>query len=295
MPTGREILRVASAMQRDLAGDLSLTAVAERAGWSPAHLHRDFRRFARETPKQFALRLRLEHAASLLATTDATVLDIALVVGFSSHEVFTRAFVRAFGRSPRSHRLLARGPDAAARAELVSHVGPCIHLYRFTTTEPRERPMSTPTITREQRDPQPFLFVRKQCSHAEIAGAIGECLPHVYAHCQQQSLAMAGPPIVRYAKVGPGLLTIEGGFPLATASEGAGEIEAGELQGGPVATAVHVGPYDALPQTHAAIERWIAEHGHRAKGAPWEQYITDPGEEPDPAKWRTQVVWPLEP
>lgn len=293
MPTGREILQVASAMQRDLSGDLSLTAVAERSGWSAAHLHRDFRRFARETPKQFALRLRLEHAASLLAATDATVLDIALAVGFASHEVFTRAFVRAYGRSPRSHRLLARGPGAAERAELVAHVGPCIHLYRFTTTEPREHDMST--ITREHRDPQPFLFVRKQCSHAEIAAAIGECLPRVYMHCQEHALAMVGPPIVRYAKVGAGLLTIEGGFPLATPATGDGELEAGELQGGPVATAVHVGPYDALPQTHAAIERWIAEHGHRAKGAPWEQYLTDPGEEPDPAKWRTQVVYPLEP
>jgi AraC family transcriptional regulator len=295
MPTGREILQVASAMQRELAGDLSLANVADKAGWSPAHLHRDFRRYARETPKQFALRLRLEHAASLLATTDDTVLDVALSVGFASHEVFTRAFVRAFGRSPRSHRALARGPGAAQQAELVAHVGPCIHLYRFTTTEPRERIMTTPTITREQRDPQPFLFVRKQCSYTEIASAIGECLPRVYMHCQQHALAMAGPPIVRYAKVGTGLLTLEGGFPLATPADGEGEIEAGELQGGPVATAVHIGPYDALPQTHAAIERWIAEHGHRAKGAPWEQYLTDPGEEPDPAKWRTQVVVPLEP
>jgi AraC family transcriptional regulator len=294
MPSGPEILQIIATMQRDLAGDLSLEAVAERAGWSPSHLHRDFRRFARQTPKQFALRRRLEHAGSLLATTDDTVVDIALRVGFASHEVFTRAFVRAFGRSPRSHRALCRGPGATAQADLVSHVGPCIHLYRFTTA-PRALLMSTPTITREHREPQPFLFVRKQCTHAEIASAIGECLPRVYMHCQAQAIDMAGPPIVRYAKVGPGLLTIEGGMPVVNASESAGDIEAGELQGGPVATAMHVGPYDALPQTHAAIERWIAEQGHHAKGAPWEQYITDPGEEPDPSKWRTLVVWPLEP
>jgi AraC family transcriptional regulator len=294
MPTGREILQVAQAMQRDLAGDLSLAGVAEKAGWSPAHLHRDFRRFARETPKQFALRLRVEHAASLLATGDATVLDVALATGFASHEVFTRAFVRAYGRSPRSHRAIASGPGAAEQATLVGHVGPCIHLYRFSTNDSPEHTMTKPTITREHRDPQPFLFVRRECSHAEIAGAIGECLPRVYGHCQQHALAMAGPPIVRYARVSPGLLTIEGGFPLLSPAPGDGDIEAGELQGGPVATAVHLGPYDALPQTHAAIERWIGEQGHRAKGAPWEQYLTDPGEEPDPAKWRTQVVWPLE-
>ena len=155
--------------------------------------------------------------------------------------------------------------------------------------------MTTPTITREHRDPQPFLFIRRQASHAEIATAIGECLPRVYAHCQQHALPMAGPPITRYAKMSAGSLTLEGGFPLLEPAQGEGEIEAGELQGGPVATAVHVGPYDTLPQTHGAIERWIEAQGFRAMGAPWEQYLTDPGEEPDPANWRTLVVWPLEP
>ena len=155
--------------------------------------------------------------------------------------------------------------------------------------------MTEPSFTREHRDPQPFLFIRRQVSHAEIASALGDCLPRVYAYCQQHALAMGGPPVTRYAKVSAGSLTLEAGIPLLEPANGEGDIEAGELQGGPVATAVHSGPYDTLPQTHAAIERWIEEQGQRAKGAPWEQYLTDPGEEPDPTKWRTLVVWPLEP
>jgi AraC family transcriptional regulator len=32
-----------------------------------------------------------------------------------------------------------------------------------------------------------------------------------------------------------------------------------------------------------------------AAGAPWETYLTDPAEVPDPAEWRTEVVYPATP
>ena len=49
-------------------------------------------------------RLRLGTAAHLLASTDATVLDIALDVGYSDHAHFTRAFRRWTGVPPREFR-----------------------------------------------------------------------------------------------------------------------------------------------------------------------------------------------
>ena len=70
-------------------------------------------------------------------------------------------------------------------------------------------------------------------------------------------------------------------------------MEPGILPGGPVALGVHAGPYDQLPETNAAIENWIEANGFRVAGPPWESYITDPGEHPDPADWRTEVYWPL--
>ena len=45
--------------------------------------------------------------------------------------------------------------------------------------------------------------------------------------------------------------------------------------------------------TNAAIERWIDENNLRPNGPPWEWYVTDPGEHPNPADWRTEVYWPL--
>ena len=91
----------------------------------------------------------------------------------------------------------------------------------------------------------------------------------------------------------PGLMTIEPAMPLAASATGEGEMQSGVLAGGDVALGIHAGPYEALGETHAAIERWIEANGFRVGGAPWEQYVTDPGEHPNPADWRTEVYWPL--
>jgi len=56
---------------------------------------------------------------------------------------------------------------------------------------------------------------------------------------------------------------------------------------------IHAGPYEQLPETNAAIEKWIEQNGLRVGGAPWESYVTGPGEHPNPAVWRTEVFWPL--
>ena len=67
----------------------------------------------------------------------------------------------------------------------------------------------------------------------------------------------------------------------------------GAASGGPAAVAVHAGPYDQLGETYAALERWIEANGLRTAGAPWESYITDPTDHPDPADWRTEIYWPV--
>jgi AraC family transcriptional regulator len=281
----------------NLEGDVSLEALAARAGLSPHHLHRSFRRLVGETPKQYTQRLRLEWAAAELACTERSVLEVALAAGFASHEVFTRAFRRHFGRPParyRSEALAGASPESRrVHAEVVAGAGPCIGLFRMPANQTTRRDTMTTEVTRKETTEQPVLFIRSRVALHEIATALGECLPRVFGHCQAQGLAMAGPPFVRYTDMSAGMVTMEAGMPLAEAAAGEGDIEAGTLPGGVAAMAVHAGPYEGMPKTHAAIERWIEANGARVGGAPWESYITDPGETPDPADWRTEVYWPL--
>ena len=128
---------------------------------------------------------------------------------------------------------------------------------------------------------------------AEIAKALGEMLPAVFGYATAHAIAMAGPPFARYVQWGPGMVTIEAGLPVAEGAEGEGDIEVGVWEAGPAAVTMHTGPYDALHEAHAALETYLHEQGLQAGGAPREIYVTDPGEVPNPADWKTLVVWPI--
>ena len=276
----------------------ALRHLAVRAGVSPFHLHRAFRRALGETPKQYTLRLRLEQAAVRLVTTDEAVITIALAVGFDSHEVFTRAFRRMFGATPSRYRrtaLAGISPAARARhAEAVAGSGPCIGLFRLSTAfSPRRIPMPMLSIARRELPPQPVIFARVRVARHEIPAGIAEALGKTFPYAMQAGLPIAGQPYARYLTTGPGLLSMEVGMPLAAAAEGHGDVEAGTLPGGTAVVAVHGGPYDQLGETYAAMERWMEEKGVRPGGPPWESYVTDPADCPNAADWRTEIYWPL--
>ncbi len=282
--------------------DLSLAALAGQAGISPYHLHRIFATAVGETPKRLTLRLRLERAAAMLLSANDSVLDVALACGFRSHEVFCRAFRRRFGTSPSAYRLrgFAGGGDAAqagVHAALVNGIGLCIGLYHITLSEEVRKGHMSYSITTKEIAAQPVLLVRRRIKRPEIAKTIGESLPLVFLQAQKVGAALAGHPFARYLDWGPGMTTIEAGMPVQTpgGAAGDGEVLSDTLPGGLVATTTHAGLYDKLTEAHAAIQEWIEAEGLQAAGAPWESYVTDPGEFPDPKDWKTEVFWPLAP
>ena len=153
--------------------------------------------------------------------------------------------------------------------------------------------MPTLSVTRQQYPGQAILLIRRSIARAQLQPMLAECFGKLYGHGAKAALPIAGWPVARYLSAGPGLWTVEAAMPLATAASGEGEIESGTLPVGPVALGIHAGPYEQLPETYAAIEKWMVANGVRAGGAPWESYVTDPAQHPDPADWKTEVYWPL--
>ena len=150
------------------------------------------------------------------------------------------------------------------------------------------------SITTRDLSPQPVLFIARRVQRSEIAAAIGEALPRVFEHAQKNGAMVVGPPFARYPEMGPGLMTLEIGMPVAAEANASGsEVQAGNLPGGPAAVTMHVGPYDKLPEAITALGTWIQEQGLTPAGGPWESYVTDPGNYPDPKEWKTEVFWPL--
>jgi effector-binding domain-containing protein len=124
---------------------------------------------------------------------------------------------------------------------------------------------------------------------------IGPWLGGVYGAVAQAVTAsgavLVGPPFARYRRDGDEF-EIEAGLPIDRSIELASPVESSVLPGGTVATAIHVGPYDAMEPVYVALYEWVREHDAVPTGDPWEVYFTDPAAEPDPALWRTEVVLP---
>lgn len=104
----QRVLRVLIHVERHLAADLSLAALARVAHLSPFHFQRVFRRLVGATPDALVRRLRLEGAARDLLAGDEPVREIARKAGMLHAESFTRAFRALFGRPPAAYRAAAR-------------------------------------------------------------------------------------------------------------------------------------------------------------------------------------------
>lgn len=105
-----------------LEDPLDLATLAKVARFSPFHFHRLFAAWMGETLGDYIRRRRVEVAARRLATQpQVRVLNIALSVGFSSGEAFTRAFNGRFGCSPTVWRQRVRSsPDMKSNPDQVN-------------------------------------------------------------------------------------------------------------------------------------------------------------------------------
>jgi transcriptional regulator GlxA family with amidase domain len=91
-------------MAADAGTALDLAAMAETACFSKFHFLRLFRQAYGETPARYLSQLRLERARTLLETTDRSVSEICLAVGFESLPSFSCAFRKHTGNSPLRYR-----------------------------------------------------------------------------------------------------------------------------------------------------------------------------------------------
>lgn len=148
-------------------------------------------------------------------------------------------------------------------------------------------------VTEKQLDEQAILYREAKCEQSDLAKALGECLPSVFGYATGKGVTMVGPPFTRYLSFGPGLVHFQGGLPVLPGDTGEGEIQSGTLPAGEVAVTIHVGPYDGLGDAHAAVQKFLDDNDMTPGGAPWEIYLTDPGEVPNPEEWKTEVVWPI--
>ena len=87
-------------VRTNLAGDIRVETMAEKAGMSPRNFARIFRAETGTTPARFVEKLRLEAARQQVETTGLSLQKIATDTGFSDPERMRVAFVKAYGQPP---------------------------------------------------------------------------------------------------------------------------------------------------------------------------------------------------
>jgi effector-binding domain-containing protein len=153
----------------------------------------------------------------------------------------------------------------------------------------------------QERAAQHYAAIPVTVAMDGLSSAIDSGYAELFGWLASQGIAPAGPPLVRYLVIDmAGQLQIELAVPVAEPITARGHIQPGTLPEGRYAVLRHIGPYDGLVASNAALLRWAQENDigldtwETAQGSAWrcraEHYLTDPSQEPDPAKLETDVA-----
>jgi effector-binding domain-containing protein len=117
--------------------------------------------------------------------------------------------------------------------------------------------------------------VREHVDLARLPEFLGGAFSDVMRTLGAQGLTPAGPPFARYHPDADGF-DVEAGFPTSEPPVPAGRVDVDMLPGGPAATVLHRGAYEAVADAYDVATRWLADNGYVPAGEPWETYLDEP-------------------
>ena len=153
----------------------------------------------------------------------------------------------------------------------------------------------------DQRKEVPYMGIRVQVPMEEMgSGLIPRLHAEIMDYLQKQGTGPAGAPFMRFHVINmPGKMDIELGWPVASALPGDGRVVAGTLPAGRYASLIYTGIMNGVAGNKALLD-WGAEQGlvwdtynsdrGDGFGSRYEAFLTDPADEPDMAKWDTEVA-----
>ncbi|MGV7216969.1 helix-turn-helix domain-containing protein [Bradyrhizobium sp. UFLA05-112] len=100
--------RAIERLRSDSDADVSLDALASDAGLSRFHFCRAFKESTGLSPLAWLRQYRLEQAMNLLRNTDASIVSVAVELGYASQTAFAAAFRRLTGETPSDWRRRVR-------------------------------------------------------------------------------------------------------------------------------------------------------------------------------------------
>jgi|SRR6266568_2510851 len=99
-----QIGQALSLIQRQPGESWTVESLASHVSLSRSAFSAKFKQLVGEPPMQYITRVRLTKAAALLRAQSATLVEVALSIGYDSEVAFSKAFKRYFGMAPGAYR-----------------------------------------------------------------------------------------------------------------------------------------------------------------------------------------------
>ena len=121
MNRNEPILQSLAMIEARILEKLTIEKLASDIHFSKHHYQRMFREIVGDSVMHYVTRRKIFLAAKELATTSATILEIALKYGYETHEGFSRSFQAVLGVSPSKYRMYHLSTDFTEkqRGELI--------------------------------------------------------------------------------------------------------------------------------------------------------------------------------
>ena len=100
----KSLQKVISLMEENLEEPLTLKIISHQAGLSLRQIERLFSLHFSNSPKKYYLKRRLLHARQLIEQTSLSILEVSIISGFSSRQIFSKYYKNEFGFTPSDTR-----------------------------------------------------------------------------------------------------------------------------------------------------------------------------------------------
>lgn len=158
------------------------------------------------------------------------------------------------------------------------------------------KPKFSINVTEENVPPMTYISVSTTMSPQD-ANAISTQMEKMYSELYgvlgKAKAQPAGKPFALYPSYSEESMEMVTAIPVDANVKLPAKYKVTQTEGGRALKTIHKGSFETMEATHEEISRYVEFKKLEITGAPWEVYVVDGSTEKDPAKWVTEIYYPV--
>jgi len=143
-----------------------------------------------------------------------------------------------------------------------------------------------------EREARPVLSISSTTSVKDLPQTLGYAYMSVTKYIGRFGQQPKSEPFVAYYNMNMEALHIEAGYEVLGGLPGHDDIRPSTIPAGRYATVTYTGPYSEMAVAYEALNKWMAENGHKPTGTVYEFYMNEPIVTPED-QLVTMIMFPL--